>query len=392
MVSANTTARRELHARTVVCLDDDPQVLTAIRRLLRREPVDLLTTDNPETALDWVRKRDVDLLITDLKMPAMDGSDVVRIVEERSPRTKSLILTGYPETAPVTPRIRAGRRQLLTKPWNDDELKQAIRDLTEADKPSQRIPYVLLLPPEPKVRLVAVGSLTAVEHLTPDWFDVVRVQSMEEGLAIVRESDPPVDILFVASKAADAAVAREMAGVYKTVLVDEATPGQLREWYDAGFDQILRRPIADRTIADILRRCVPAARTRALEAREKAARPPESRGRRLLGNLRSTWEAPPGSRQARMRWWVSSLTLSLLIGILLAVTLNGLAALVLPGPRDGSADGLVDRWMRSMSQDSMMRRWMMQQQLDLGRDMNDQTRRFYDEQLRRQALESLRPR
>src|SRR5579859_4288274 len=101
----------------VVCLDDDPQVLNAVQRALRRESYQVLTTDRPDTALRWLVERGVQLLITDLRMPDMDGGDLIRVVQKRFPETASLILTGFPDQAPTDHPPR-----LITKPWDDEEL------------------------------------------------------------------------------------------------------------------------------------------------------------------------------------------------------------------------------------------------------------------------------
>jgi DNA-binding NarL/FixJ family response regulator len=355
MVSAGTTARRRLR-RTVVCLDDDPQVLSSLRRLLREEPVELLTTDQPETALDWVDHKKVDLLITDLRMPGMDGAEILKVVEERSPSTKSLVLTGYPEASPPS-------QPMISKPWDDAELKQRIRELTRP------LPYVVLMPPEPRVRLALVGVERAIADLAPGWFEI--------------DGTEPAELALIDAQRAGVDAARALPGAYKVLLTDDASGARLREWYDAGVDQILRKPVSDAAVADVLRRAVPLARLRQRLAREESDRLAASWPRRLLHRIWKLGAAIPG------RSTILILTAALTLGILFAISLNTISVSLAAEAR---GDPFADRFLRFSAQEMMLRRWTTQQQVEMGREMNETTRRYYEEQLRNQRWQGFGPR
>jgi DNA-binding NarL/FixJ family response regulator len=342
----------------VVCLDDDPQVLSSLRRLLREEPVELLTTDKAETVLDWVDHRKVDLLITDLRMPGMDGSEILKVVEERSPSTKSLVLTGYPDASPPS-------QPMIAKPWNDAELKQRIRELTRP------LPYVVLMPPEPRIRLALVGVELPIEDVAPGWFETGGTEPAE--LALI-DAQAGVD------------AARALPGAYKVLLTDDGAGGRLREWYDAGVDQILRKPVSDATAADVLRRCVPLARLRQRLAREKSDRASGSWPRRLLHRIWKLGTAIPGGSTTSM------LAGALILGMLFAVSLNAISAMLAADARIGESDAFTDRFLRFSAQEMMLRRWTAQQQIEMGHEMNETTRRYYEEQLRNQRWQGFGPR
>lgn len=131
--TATSEARTDVWSPTrkhiVACVDDEPAVLSAFRRVLRREPYELRTTLDPKEALSWVEGEDVSLVIVDQRMPEMSGSDLVRGIAERSPDTIRVMLTGYPDTSVFFERMSQGIHRLLTKPWDDWELRQSIRDL-----------------------------------------------------------------------------------------------------------------------------------------------------------------------------------------------------------------------------------------------------------------------
>ena len=77
---------RTFERHVVVCVDDEPAILSALRRSLRAEPYELLTTENPVNVLQWAGTRDVSLVITDQRMPGMAGTE---LLEELSKRPRS---------------------------------------------------------------------------------------------------------------------------------------------------------------------------------------------------------------------------------------------------------------------------------------------------------------
>src|SRR5262245_21500913 len=92
----------------IVCVDDEPDILSALRRSLRHEPYETRTTTDPEEALDWVRTGDVALLLADYKMPRMSGTTLLGLVKTSSPRTARVMLTGYPGETLVIAAGEAG--------------------------------------------------------------------------------------------------------------------------------------------------------------------------------------------------------------------------------------------------------------------------------------------
>lgn len=108
----------------VVCVDDDPRVLDALRRELRSEDLEFRSTTDPRQVLAWLQD-DPDLVISDERMPEICGSVLLHQVHERSPRTARLVLTAYPED------VSERGVRMLTKPWTAAELRFAIRELVE---------------------------------------------------------------------------------------------------------------------------------------------------------------------------------------------------------------------------------------------------------------------
>ena len=112
----------------VIAIDDDPAVLSALGLLLGTEPYDLFTTSDPDTALDLVRSRHVDLVIADYRMPLLSGTGLLQVVKATSPSTGRIVLTAYPRSSWVLrAREMEVMEEVLEKPWDNEELRAAIR-------------------------------------------------------------------------------------------------------------------------------------------------------------------------------------------------------------------------------------------------------------------------
>lgn len=117
------------HWHTVLIVDDDQEVLSALRRALDREPYDVVTTDRPGLALEWLGKKPVSLVISDQRMPEMEGDALLEEVWSRSPMTGRILLTGFPDQVEHLAPARKSLLTVLYKPWDDYELKRTIRTL-----------------------------------------------------------------------------------------------------------------------------------------------------------------------------------------------------------------------------------------------------------------------
>jgi DNA-binding response OmpR family regulator len=123
------TARANLTRPVVVVVDDERWILSAIRRVLRNEPYEVLTTERPEEALDWIRRGDVRVVVTDQRMPGMTGTELLEQVRKCSPSTGCVILTGHPGGTVIIKGFTVGVDRMLHKPWDDNVLRGTVRQL-----------------------------------------------------------------------------------------------------------------------------------------------------------------------------------------------------------------------------------------------------------------------
>lgn len=115
------------HQHTVLCVDDEENILHSIRRLLRKENYRLFTALSGKEALKILKENDVQLVLSDQRMPQMSGTEFLSQVKEKYPDVIRIILTGYTEVDSITESINKGNiYKFLLKPWNDQNLKLEI--------------------------------------------------------------------------------------------------------------------------------------------------------------------------------------------------------------------------------------------------------------------------
>jgi DNA-binding NarL/FixJ family response regulator len=113
----------------VLCIDDDAEVLAALRRMLRHEPYEVITAPSAAEGFASLRSRAVEVVISDERMPETSGCDFLAVVRERWPWIRRVILTAHPGHSVMIRGFEAGIDFLFHKPWDDRALKNAIRRL-----------------------------------------------------------------------------------------------------------------------------------------------------------------------------------------------------------------------------------------------------------------------
>ena len=113
----------------ILFVDDEPVILRAIGRLLYKERYTLHFAENGVEALDVMAKTPIQVLVTDMKMPKMDGLSLLRKVKELYPDTVRLALSGYLQIGQLLPCINSGEIfRFIIKPAQTEDLKQALQD------------------------------------------------------------------------------------------------------------------------------------------------------------------------------------------------------------------------------------------------------------------------
>lgn len=114
---------------SVLVLDDEVNILTALKRAFITEPYDLFTTDDPDDALNFILKNNIKVVISDQRMAKISGVDFFRQVKSAKPEVVRILFTGFADMQAAEDAINKGEvYRFVNKPWNEDELKAIVRD------------------------------------------------------------------------------------------------------------------------------------------------------------------------------------------------------------------------------------------------------------------------
>lgn len=114
-------------SRLVLCVDDEPNVLAALRRLLRRHGYEVLLAGSGAEGLQILESQPVGVVISDMRMPGMDGAVFLKQVHERWPGTIRILLTGYASPDTLAAAINEAKvYRCLDKPWVDEDLAKMV--------------------------------------------------------------------------------------------------------------------------------------------------------------------------------------------------------------------------------------------------------------------------
>jgi len=113
---------------SVLIVDDDPALLQALPQALRLRMggVTVETADSAATALERIAAQDYDAIVTDIKMPGMDGLALLAEIRTRRPDTPTLIITGHGENELVVQTLRGGACDFIHKPIDRDYFVAAL--------------------------------------------------------------------------------------------------------------------------------------------------------------------------------------------------------------------------------------------------------------------------
>jgi response regulator RpfG family c-di-GMP phosphodiesterase len=132
MNTALSPAPEAAAAPTLLCVDDEPNILSSLRRLFRPAGYRVLLAESGAQGLEVLEKEAVDLVISDMRMPEMNGAQFLAQVRARWPDTMRLLLTGYSDIQSIQDAINCGEiYRYITKPWEDGDILLVVRHALE---------------------------------------------------------------------------------------------------------------------------------------------------------------------------------------------------------------------------------------------------------------------
>jgi response regulator RpfG family c-di-GMP phosphodiesterase len=124
----------------ILFVDDDEAILRAIGRVFRNNPYEIFSAPSAEAALEQLDHLAPMIVVSDYRMPGMDGVTFLRAVSRRRPDSVRILLTGYADVATAQEAINdAAVFRFLTKPWREDELHSVIQYAVEEHETRTRI-------------------------------------------------------------------------------------------------------------------------------------------------------------------------------------------------------------------------------------------------------------
>jgi DNA-binding NtrC family response regulator len=148
----------------VLVVDDEKTVCNSCRKILSQEGYKVDVAVSGEEALKKVKDNGFDVIITDWKMPRIDGFEVTRKIKEEKPNVVVIMITGYPSVDNSIKAIRSGVADLLTKPFTPEELSDA---MIRALEKGQAVPADLVLDRLVEKGVVAPKAEPQVARITP---------------------------------------------------------------------------------------------------------------------------------------------------------------------------------------------------------------------------------
>lgn len=165
----------------VLLVDDEPDVLEALRHSLRRAPYRVLAVQSARTGLQLLRRLTVDVVVSDHRMPGMDGTEFLWRVQRRQPQAVRIMLTGHAELSAVVDAInRAEVFRFLQKPVAPTRLLQTLDQAVAMCGPRQ----LAAIEPGRARRVIA----SRLERAHPG---ITRVARGRDGSVSLHLSVPP---------------------------------------------------------------------------------------------------------------------------------------------------------------------------------------------------------
>jgi response regulator RpfG family c-di-GMP phosphodiesterase len=113
---------------TLLFVDDEANILSSLRRLFRPQGYKILVAPGGKEGIEIMENNAVDLVISDMRMPEMDGATFLAKVAEQWPTTARILLTGYADMESTIAAINVGKiYKYICKPWNDNDIKLSVR-------------------------------------------------------------------------------------------------------------------------------------------------------------------------------------------------------------------------------------------------------------------------
>ena len=201
MINDKTNGVRGMNdsKHTVLCIDDEQNILHSLKRLLRKEDYRLLTASSGAEGLKILEENDVQVVIADQRMPHMSGTEFLAIVKERNAEAIRIVLSGYTDVDSITESVNKGHiYKFLLKPWNDESLKIEISqalDQYDLIKVNRDL-HLMVLEQNEELKTINENLERLVQERTKE----LEIQNQALELAHAVLEDVPIPVIGVSAE------------------------------------------------------------------------------------------------------------------------------------------------------------------------------------------------
>jgi response regulator RpfG family c-di-GMP phosphodiesterase len=144
---------------TLLFVDDESSILSSLKRLFRPQGYRILTAGSGAEGLSILEKESIDLVVSDMRMPEMDGAQFLEQVRARWPDTLRILLTGYADISSTVAAINRGEiYRYISKPWDDNEIVLTVREALEHQRLASENTRLNLLTQQQNEELKALNA------------------------------------------------------------------------------------------------------------------------------------------------------------------------------------------------------------------------------------------
>jgi len=144
MLEENTI--QEVEKPSLLFVDDEKNILSSLKRLFRSEGYTIHLANSGAQGLELLDKEKIDLVISDMRMPEMNGAEFLEKVANKWPKVTRILLTGYSEVSATIDAVNKGSiYKYISKPWEDNDIKLTVRNALEAQGIEKERDHLLVL-------------------------------------------------------------------------------------------------------------------------------------------------------------------------------------------------------------------------------------------------------
>lgn len=167
----------------ILCVDDEVNILKSLERALHAPDLEIRSATTPAEAFQILKGQDVDLVITDQRMPKMEGAEFLKRIRQKYPQTQRILISGYSDFDNLVKAVNEGEiTRFIAKPWHNDELRDIVRR-TLAQKKGKVIMERLFMSFS---QIAHLADNISVEPLPEDNSVMIRIQ--EGGRVFTKEA------------------------------------------------------------------------------------------------------------------------------------------------------------------------------------------------------------